>query len=88
MFLFAEMLTPVDQPLDKLADLAPDEMYGPSVLAFLLSYWQLVDLVTTWKVVLNTHWLYFVLNGVCAGWIDHFSNKYVICGKLVENDAA
>ncbi|KDR72989.1 hypothetical protein GALMADRAFT_252370 [Galerina marginata CBS 339.88] len=21
------------------------------------------------------------------GWIDHFSNKYIICGKLVENDA-
>ena len=22
-----------------------------------------------------------------VGWIDHFSNKYIICGKLVENDA-
>ncbi|KAK0234712.1 cytochrome b5-like heme/steroid binding domain-containing protein [Armillaria nabsnona] len=22
------------------------------------------------------------------GWIDHFSNKYIVCGKLVENDAA
>ncbi|CCL98494.1 uncharacterized protein FIBRA_00492 [Fibroporia radiculosa] len=22
------------------------------------------------------------------GWMDHFSNKYIICGKLVENDAA
>ena len=21
------------------------------------------------------------------GWIEHFSNKYVICGNLVENDA-
>lgn len=21
------------------------------------------------------------------GWIEHFSNKYIICGKLVENDA-
>ncbi|KAF9024729.1 cytochrome b5 [Hymenopellis radicata] len=21
------------------------------------------------------------------GWIDHFSNKYIICGKLVESDA-
>ena len=22
-----------------------------------------------------------------AGWMDHFSNKYIVCGKLVENDA-
>ena len=22
-----------------------------------------------------------------SGWIEHFSNKYVICGKLVENNA-
>ncbi|VDB84603.1 unnamed protein product [Peniophora sp. CBMAI 1063] len=22
------------------------------------------------------------------GWIEHFSGKYIICGKLVENDAA
>ena len=21
------------------------------------------------------------------GWMDHFANKYIICGKLVENDA-
>jgi hypothetical protein len=21
------------------------------------------------------------------GWIEHFTNKYVICGQLVENDA-
>ncbi|KAJ7904995.1 cytochrome b5-like heme/steroid binding domain-containing protein [Mycena leptocephala] len=47
-----EMLTPVDQSLDKLTDLQQDEM---SVSLF------------------------------C--WIDHFSNKYIICGKLVENDA-
>ncbi|KAG9312537.1 cytochrome b5-like heme/steroid binding domain-containing protein [Chiua virens] len=44
-----EMLTPIDQPLDKLADLRPDETY--------------------------------------VRWIEHFSNKYVVCGKLVENDA-
>ncbi|KAG6334817.1 hypothetical protein ID866_4269 [Astraeus odoratus] len=47
-----EMLTPIDQPLDKLEDLAPDEIEN------------------------------------MRGWIDHFSNKYIICGKLVENDAA
>ena len=22
------------------------------------------------------------------GWMDHFGAKYIICGKLVENDAA
>lgn len=22
-----------------------------------------------------------------SGWIEHFSNKYIVCGKLVENDA-
>lgn len=21
------------------------------------------------------------------GWIDHFTNKYIVCGQLVENDA-
>ncbi|KAE9402910.1 cytochrome b5 [Gymnopus androsaceus JB14] len=46
-----EMLTPVDQPLDKLTDLQPDEIEN------------------------------------MKGWIEHFSNKYIVCGKLVENDA-
>ncbi|KDQ57954.1 hypothetical protein JAAARDRAFT_34768 [Jaapia argillacea MUCL 33604] len=46
-----DMLTPIDQPLDKLEDLTPDEIDN------------------------------------MKGWIDHFSNKYIICGKLVENDA-
>ncbi|KAF8966065.1 cytochrome b5-like heme/steroid binding domain-containing protein [Flammula alnicola] len=46
-----DMLTPVDQPLDKLTDLKHDEIDN------------------------------------MKGWIDHFSNKYIICGKLVENDA-
>ncbi|KAI0804603.1 cytochrome b5 [Irpex lacteus] len=45
-----EMLTPIDQPLDKLEDLKPDEIE-------------------------NMH-----------GWMEHFSSKYIICGKLVEND--
>ncbi|KJA17336.1 hypothetical protein HYPSUDRAFT_1023276 [Hypholoma sublateritium FD-334 SS-4] len=47
-----EMLTPVDQPLDKLDDLKQDEIDN------------------------------------MKGWIDHFSGKYIVCGKLVENDAA
>jgi len=47
-----DMLTAIDQPLDKLQDLRPDEIEN------------------------------------MKGWIDHFSNKYIICGKLVDNDAA
>ncbi|TFY56180.1 hypothetical protein EVJ58_g7796 [Rhodofomes roseus] len=46
-----EMLTPLDQPLDKLDDLTPDEIEN------------------------------------MRGWMDHFSNKYIVCGKLVENGA-
>lgn len=46
-----EMLTPVDEPLDKLEDLKSDEIDN------------------------------------MKGWIEHFSNKYIICGKLVNNDA-
>ncbi|KAF8512990.1 cytochrome b5-like heme/steroid binding domain-containing protein, partial [Gautieria morchelliformis] len=45
------MLTPVDQPLDKLKDLDASEIEN------------------------------------MRGWIDHFSNKYITCGQLVENDA-
>ncbi|KAL4072047.1 cytochrome b5-like heme/steroid binding domain-containing protein [Scleroderma citrinum] len=45
------MLTPIDQPLDKLEDLDAEEIEN------------------------------------MRGWIQHFSHKYVICGKLVENDA-
>ncbi|KAJ3992415.1 cytochrome b5-like heme/steroid binding domain-containing protein [Lentinula boryana] len=47
-----DMLTPIDQPLDKLTDLQPDEIDN------------------------------------MKGWVEHFSNKYIVCGKLVENDAA
>ncbi|KAI0051308.1 cytochrome b5 [Auriscalpium vulgare] len=47
-----EMLTPVEEPLDKLEDLAPDEIENMN------------------------------------GWIEHFSGKYIVCGRLVENDAA
>ncbi|TFY81679.1 hypothetical protein EWM64_g2332 [Hericium alpestre] len=45
-----EMLTALDQPLDKLEDLTPEEIEN------------------------------------MKGWNDHFSNKYIICGRLVEND--
>ncbi|THV02569.1 cytochrome b5 [Dendrothele bispora CBS 962.96] len=46
-----DMLTPIDQPLDKLQDLTSDEIDN------------------------------------MKGWIEHFSNKYIVCGKLVENGA-
>ncbi|PPQ93892.1 hypothetical protein CVT25_007805 [Psilocybe cyanescens] len=46
-----EMLTPIDQPLDKLEDLNGMELDN------------------------------------MKGWIEHFTNKYIVCGKLVENDA-
>ncbi|EMD35764.1 hypothetical protein CERSUDRAFT_84868 [Gelatoporia subvermispora B] len=46
-----EMLTPIDQPLDKLDDLTPEEIEN------------------------------------MKGWMDHFQNKYIVCGRLVEPDA-
>jgi len=46
-----EVLTAIDQPLDKLDDLTSDEREN------------------------------------MKGWIEHFSNKYIICGRLVENDS-
>ncbi|GBE85818.1 cytochrome b5 [Sparassis latifolia] len=46
-----DMLTPIDQPLDKLDDLTPAEIDN------------------------------------MKGWMEHFSTKYIVCGKLVENDA-
>ncbi|KIJ31439.1 hypothetical protein M422DRAFT_214262 [Sphaerobolus stellatus SS14] len=46
-----EMLTPIDEPLDKLQDLDASEIEN------------------------------------MRGWVEHFTNKYIICGKLVENDA-
>ncbi|CAL1702659.1 unnamed protein product [Somion occarium] len=46
-----EMLTPIDQPLDKLEDLTSEEIES------------------------------------MKGWMDHFSSKYIVCGRLVENDA-
>ncbi|PFH49536.1 hypothetical protein AMATHDRAFT_147499 [Amanita thiersii Skay4041] len=45
-----DMLTPIDDPIDKLTDLRADEIEN------------------------------------MKGWYDHFANKYIICGKLVENE--
>ncbi|KAK2460486.1 hypothetical protein APHAL10511_007492 [Amanita phalloides] len=46
----SDMLTSIDQPIDRLTDLKPDEIEN------------------------------------MKGWYDHFANKYIVCGKLVEND--
>jgi membrane-associated progesterone receptor component len=62
------MLTPIDQPLDKLEDLKPDEM-----CVF---------------VLLKLHCSDPSFSDNMKSWIDHFSNKYIICGKLVGNDQA
>jgi membrane-associated progesterone receptor component len=67
------MLTPLDQPLDKLEDLTAEEMSGVSLF---LSFASLLILLVLKKLSENM-----------KGWIEHFSNKYIICGRLVENDA-
>ena len=63
----AEMLTPIDQPLDKLEDLTQDEMCV-FFLNFVLEF-----------TVLNSFWT----SENMRGWIEHFSGKYIVCGKLV-----
>ncbi len=68
---YIEMLTSIDQPLDKLGDLSPEEM---SVQMFLSP---LLRMLTSLSLKSEN----------MKGWIEHFSNKYVICGRLVENDA-
>lgn len=45
-----DVLTPTDEPIDKLTDLKPEDIDN------------------------------------MKAWYDHFSNKYIVCGKLVEND--
>ncbi|KAH9052613.1 hypothetical protein EDB87DRAFT_1570335, partial [Lactarius vividus] len=47
-WMAVDMLMSIDQPLDKLEDLTPEEIEN------------------------------------MKGWIEHFSNKYNICGRLVE----
>ncbi len=67
------MLTPLDQPLDKLEDLTAEEM---SECCFLSVF--SVDADTGRSFVSEN----------MKGWTEHFSNKYIICGRLVEDDAA
>jgi membrane-associated progesterone receptor component len=69
------MLTPVDQPLDKLEDLTPEEMLVP--LDF-----------STLRIDANAVMRPFSPSSEnMKGWIEHFSNKYIVCGRLVENGA-
>jgi membrane-associated progesterone receptor component len=65
------MLTPIDEPLDKLEDLTPEEMSG-----FSFCRRSFVSML----MPCNSENM--------KGWIEHFSNKYIVCGRLVENDAA
>jgi membrane-associated progesterone receptor component len=66
------MLTPIDQPLDKLEDLQSDEVY----------------VVRPTIPILNLTSARPIYSDNIKGWIDHFSNQYIFCGKLVENDLA
>ena len=66
------MLTPVDQPLDKLEDLTHEEMSVP----FSCSPSEML-----------TPALFDFSSENMKGWIEHFTNKYIVRGRLVENDA-
>ncbi|OCH91542.1 cytochrome b5 [Obba rivulosa] len=65
-----EMLTPIDQPLDKLDDLTSEEIE---------------NMKGKWS---STSPLCRLTGLPRTGWMDHFQNKYIVCGRLVENDAA
>ena len=83
------MLTPVDQPLDKLDDLQKDEMYVGLLYNTLVSdRLHIIFLVKICEVrFIRSYQIILLTYTGLVGWIDHFSNKYIICGKLVENDA-
>ena len=81
------MLTPVDQPLDKLDDLQKDEMYVGLLYNTLVSDRPRIYLLVKTCEVSPSYQVIFLTYTGLVGWIDHFSNKYIICGKLVENDA-
>lgn len=85
---FTEMLTPIDQPLDKLDDLAKDEMCVPYILNIVQSNINptISPIATTWKVRALPSCYGRIILILRAGWIDHFTNKYTVCGKLVNND--
>jgi len=73
------MLTSIDQPLDKLEDLTPEEMF---VFLLLFSFAN--------AEALNAGAILFFLSSEDMNlkrWIEYFTNKYIICGRLVENGA-
>jgi hypothetical protein len=85
-----DMLTPIDQPLDKLQDLTQDEVYvAVSLLLSIKLIIQCLSAVRTCAVCYCSPFLIYIPNmSIDLGWYEHFSNKYVVCGKLVNDDAA
>lgn len=86
IWMLLDMLTPIDKPLDKLDDLTAEEMCVPSMSLCSCSLTAHNHVATTCEVRL----LFLIILPHlthAAGWMDHFSNKYIVCGKLVENDA-
>lgn len=81
------MLTPTDQPLDKLEDLTPDEMY-----VLLVRRWVPLTALDPQRkhegFVLQFRQSSSYTDMPRTGWYEHFANKYIICGKLVNNDEA
>lgn len=47
----------------------------------------IADISENMKGVLGQHCVLCRYSMYAIGWIDHFSNKYIVCGNLVENDA-
>ena len=80
------MLTPIDQPLDKLEGLSKSEMYVYEALFLLLTNDNLPqsDNMNGEFVRVSSSLTYEKLTP-SLGWIDFFSHKYLVCGKLVEN---
>jgi membrane-associated progesterone receptor component len=74
-----EPLTPIDQPLDKLEDLSPRErsVYLCSVVSPTLREWLTHDGVVGFLLTSEN----------MRSWSEHFMDRYVICGRLVDNDA-
>lgn len=80
------MLTPIDQPLDKLEGLSKSEMYVHKALFLPLTNDDSFqsDNMNGEFVPVRCLMTYEKLTPR-LGWIDFFSHKYLVCGKLVEN---
>ena len=74
------MLTPIDAKLDSLTDLSPSEMY-----VLLITYRQPVSANLSRSFVhYSTQANMLPCRDNMKGWHDHFENKYIVCGQLVE----